>query len=137
MEIFGQYNNKHPVAEYVVKDSEYIVDLAGYVPLQAQILDMQLAGEQLVQNQLDRYFQTDELMDDEDVEEMEPDVTRTPGFDYADISSIYDKTMAEIKRKRTNQTEKTAAATNASETVSKEPIVESRDPSVVGSGIST
>lgn len=119
--IQGQYNNDAVLFNGCEKDSEYLVDLAGYVPLQAQIMEMQLAGERLVQNQLDRYFQTDTLLEGEEADDMEPEITRRPGFEYADATRIYDDTMNAIQRHRTELALKDAEEKQKADTDSNTP----------------
>lgn len=82
MKFFDQFVNRPP-ADEEFNSGEEIVEKAGYIPAEIQIMEMINAGERLGEARRERY---DYGEGDEDDGMMDP--TRIPGVDMADLSQM-------------------------------------------------
>lgn len=92
MKFYDQFVNRPPTGEEI-NSGEEIVEKAGYVPAEIQIMEMINAGERLGDYRKERY---DYGEGDQDDGMMDP--TRAPGVDMADISQMKISLDAKIER---------------------------------------
>ena len=83
-----QFSDKPFVEEFEAGGGEEIVDAAGYVPAEQQILTMINAGIRLDENRKEMYDYEGHVTPDLELGDIGFDVTRLPNTDPADIAQL-------------------------------------------------
>jgi len=81
-----------------------LVEKAGYIPAQARIENMILAGQRLVEHRKEMY----DFSDGEDIDESFTDPTRSKNFDMADAFIMSENVRNNIKQKELLKASQTA-----------------------------
>lgn len=83
-----QFSDEPIVEEFETGGGEEIVDAAGYVPAEQQILTMINAGIRLDENRKEMYDYEGPVTPDLELSDIGYDVTRLPNTDPADIAQL-------------------------------------------------